>query len=389
MPSGTVIVIPGFGGTTLSYRGGKGGSTPLWYDQTRILLNTPLSLALDTDGVKPFPLAGKTLFPAGPVNMGIYEPLVTAIANAGYTPIFWPYDWRLDPNATAAQLVAYLRGKTFTPPVSFVCHSFGGLIAQLAYPLFNVGAPPFTWSKTIYLGTPHGGAHWASAALNGIYFDGCELLMLAQLLDLVNLTFPIVQPAFTAVARTLALTVGSWPALYCLLPNPFGYWQTFDPNAARGLAPAQYVNGPGGVQTKWLALATSTLQTLVANLALSRPPEVSIYGLDFATMAQFNTQTDPTVLTGYLFQLAGDGTVTETRATLPAGHSVGFKRTSHNGLCNTLGPLNEVIAALATTPSSDSILPNPPGVVLPPTQTFTTIVTPPPTIPFANRHSDP
>jgi pimeloyl-ACP methyl ester carboxylesterase len=151
-----VVIVPGFGGTQLSYRGGFRGKTSYWYNPAVMGTSNPLAGALASDGVSPYPVLGKTLFADGPVNMGIYEPMITNLANNGHNPYFWAYDWRLGAVQLGGMFASALRSLSLTRTFSVVAHSYGGLVAQLAYPTYTATPPPVTWAKTVYLGTPHG-----------------------------------------------------------------------------------------------------------------------------------------------------------------------------------------------------------------------------------------
>lgn len=387
--NGDVVLIPGFGGSQLSYKGGKGGKTALWWNPTNLLLKTPLALGLSADGETPWPGVGITLFPDGPAAFGVYEPLLTYLANHGYNPMFWSYDWRLKQSDLSTALLAWMQGRKLSNPFHVVCHSNGGLIAQLAYPSFAALNTGSRWASTIYLGTPHGGSYWAPAALAGLYTTGSELFLLGQLLDLAGPLQGASAIAGKAALLVAGQLVGSWPGLYGLLPNDQGPWAALDGRAGKAQQLSYYATTAGGQQQQWLSFATSQLAALVANLSKPRPPELSIYGLDFPTLRAFTDVAMPEKIQNYTSTTAGDGTVTQERGTLPAGVSRGFKRTRHNDLPNTLGPLQNLLVWLQTLPVGDEELPNNPGVVNGPTIGSTIPLTPVPSSPWINTFADP
>ena len=385
----TTVVIPGFGGSSLSYSGGRGGTSVLWWEPTKIVLFGPLGMALAGDGVSPFPVLGKKLFPSGPIDWGIYEPLITQLANDGMAPIFYPYDWRLSANVSANKLALFLASAPLTNPFYVVAHSFGGLIAQLAYPLYQLTKPGNVWATTGYLGTPQGGSHWAAAALAGLFTDGSFLNQLQQLFKLTVRTTAALDFAFSAYALAVGQTVGSWPGLYTLLPNPLAPWASLDPNAAAMLQLATYANGAGGVQQQWLTQAAAIQGSLAANWSAPRPAEFIFLGDAPATIHQLKDTANPQVLGSYSSTSAGDGTTADERGMTPPPNGIKFKNTGHNGLCNTLGPLTRLTQSLLRPPTDFQILPNEPAI---PTMrvnatpiTLTTIDA----YPFLNKHLDP
>lgn len=383
------IVVPGFGGSQLSFAGGKGGKTVLWYDPVAITKYTPLALALAADGVSPLAVVGKACFADGPVDFGIYEPLMTALANAGFKAFFWAYDWRKSANLLANQLAVFLQSGKVTPTFNVVAHSFGGLVAQLAYPLYKLGGPGPTWATTCYLGTPQGGAHWAGAALSGLFTEGSEILMLANLLKVFPTLQSVLKPIITAAAVGLGQLVGSWPGLYCLLPNPLTPWDTLDANASKFLQLATYANTPGGQQAQWLTLAAAVQGTLSAGWSGARPNEFALIGGDRQTLATLDNVAQPGVLASYGVTNDGDGTVITKRAINPPTHGIQFKRTNHTAIVNTLGPLSRLPALLKTPPTDFEVLPN--NAAIPPQvpQTFSLDFPPVVAQPFVNLHLDP
>ena len=86
-----VVVVPGLGGTTLTYGGGKGGTTKYWYNPTIMASRNPLSMALAADGVSPI-RAGASTLSGRAGRYGHLRAPITALANAGKNPVFWGYD---------------------------------------------------------------------------------------------------------------------------------------------------------------------------------------------------------------------------------------------------------------------------------------------------------
>lgn len=386
-----VVLLPGFGGSTLSYRGGSGGKTKYWYNPRVMVGNNPLAAALADDGTSPYPVLGKTLFADGPVDTGTYEPMLTALANAGYNPVFWAYDWRLDQGFLASQLAIYLATAKLTNPFQVVAHSNGGLVAQLAYPSFQALSPTNTWKQTVYVGTPHGGSYWSSAALAGWFPHGSDLALWARLFEIpIPLAPGINVNVVTALHALVATVFGSWPGLYGLLPNYFGVWQPLDSFAAQLAQVASYAGFWPGQQAARFSAAIGLMQLLAANLTKPRAVETCVYCDDFDTLAEYNgTPNNPSQVSSYS-KSNGDGTVPTNRAVLPAiGHSSEVQKTRHIQMMNTNPGINAVLAALAAPPPSNDTFP-----FVPPATPHTTYdpgidFRPAVQIPFANIHADP
>jgi pimeloyl-ACP methyl ester carboxylesterase len=383
------VVIPGFGGTALSFSGGSEGKTNLWYNPPALLKYSPLSMALANDGNTPLPVFGRKLFLDGPVGLGVYEPLLTSLASDGMRPIFFPYDWRVSANVTANKLATFLATTPLTDPFYVVAHSFGGLIAQLAYPLYRLNPNAPTWATTAYLGTPHGGSYWAPAALAGLYTDGSTLLLLQSLFTQLSQVSFVTSGIRTAIAVALGTTVGSWPGLYALMPNSKGPWQGLDPLASQLLLLQNYANTPGGVQQQWLNLALALQQTLVDNYALPRPAEVSLVGDGFLTLDSVTDYANPGLLKSYKQTLVGDGTVSVQRGTVPGQSAQEFKRTGHTAIANSGGPLAMLKEYLLEPPTHSTVLGNSPTIPVPGNvlSTIPGTFNPPPV--WVNRHNDP
>lgn len=386
-----VVLIPGFGGTTLYYAGGRGGKTNYWYNPRALLSNNPLTGALASNGSAPYAVLGKQLYPNGPVDLGVYEPMLTALANGGYNAVFWGYDWRLTPLTNATLLVNFLASSAVASSFQIVCHSFGGLIAQLSYPPWLNAATGKTWKQTVYCGTPHGGSYWAAAALAGWFPDGSELAVFAPLFKLEppaahNIKGLIV----SALEEALANLIGSWPGIYTLLPNPLGSWASLDPNAAELTAQATYNNTWGGTQSQWFTLANTTFASLVANLTTPRPKETCIVGTGRLTLGGYKSDSVPVSNVKAYSSVDGDGTVTTARATLPSfAVTVQLPGICHNALMTSGNGTAAVLAAIANPPAQSTIdpftfapqvpLPSPPLPV-----NLPTVVNP-----FANIKNDP
>ena len=387
-----VVVLPGFAGTTLSYLGGAfGGRTNYWYNPTALASTNPLAGALDADGVSPYPVFGKKLLPGGPVDMGIYEPLLTNLANNGFNPVFWGYDWRMNPNTTAANFANFLKRANLANPFSIVAHSFGGLIAQVAYPLYKALNATPVWNQSIYLGTPHGGSHWSAAALGGWFPHGSELALFVEVFKLKDLPLGFaIEKFYKGIQIALGILVGSWPGLYSLLPNDYGPWEADDPNSDLLSELTEYVNTPGGQQQQWFHAAVLFQQQIVTGLSAPRPLETCIVGSGIPTLTTYLGAQNPGAEGGYQTSLNGDGTVTTHRASLPnIGIIAQLDGVAHNQLVTGIDGNNLVVLYLQNPPSASSERnATPPSTLATPPSALPPLL-PPLLNPFANTHSDP
>lgn len=391
LPANQVVFIPGFGGSALNYQGGYGGVTNYWYNPAIMARNNPLSAALATDGESPYPTYGKTLYPAGPVQTNVYSAMLTALLNAGWNPAFWAYDWRLDAQTLANQLVAFLSSANVSNPFSVVCHSYGGLIAQLAYPAYKSSSAKNVWAQSVYLGVPCGGSYWPAAALAGWFPGYSELSLLGRAFNIANPALVnLAAPVYSALLVALGQLVGSWPALYCLLPNAGGPWAAIDANASALQNPAAYSNSWGGQIPRWFTLGANIMATLVTNLAGSRPTETSFVGTGTSTLASYKGLAFDPSEDGSYINGDGDGTVPTNRATPGSlGQTVQFPGVSHTGLCQDSGPVNALLELLSGGLKGSMIVePTPlatiPGPAEHPARLNATIP-----FPFSNVHGDP
>lgn len=388
-PPYSVVVVPGISGTTLSFRGGVGGKTKLWYNPTALLKYTPLALALASNGTDPWPLIGKQCFPDGPVDMGVYEPLLTQLANDGLNPVFWPYDWRVSLTATATRFALYLASEDLTSPFTVVGHSMGGLVMRLAYQTFLNQDSGKTWRQSIYLGSPHGGSYWASAMLAGLYGDGAFMKVFGQLLGLAGQVGGPAAFPLAVAAKIAGEVMGSFPALYCLLPSYQGNWAPLDAQAKTLFDLATYSASPGGQLQQWLDLAKQITANLSTPATSPHPQfELNVNGYVPSTLYRFKAGGDPGSISDYKTTALGDGTVPEDRSRWDGVPTISFKTTNHTQLVQTLGPLSRLKGWIATPPTADAVLPNSAAVPSQrPQETWPFI--PVPAVSFINVSGDP
>jgi pimeloyl-ACP methyl ester carboxylesterase len=386
-----VVFVPGFGASSLTYRGGFGGATTYWFNPPILASTNPLSGALGTNGVDPYPVVGKSMSVSGLSTLAPYSGMLTALEQGGYNPVVWNYDWRLSANSLAAAFALFLSTANLSNPFQVVAHSFGGVIAQLAYTRYLTLAPSRTWKQTVYLGTPHGGSYWSAAALAGWFPAGSELPNLDRIFNTLS---PVVaalkSSVVTAAQIALGQLLGSWPGLYCLLPNPGGPWIGDDANATSLSLIGNYSDTWGGQQSQWFALGQQVQGAIVTGLSTPRPKETCFVGNGFSTLSDYNGPgNNPGLLNSYS-NSDGDQTVTNHRASLDAlAAQIDFEQTAHNQLCTSQECIAALLGALFVTPEGNATVTLPPLTTIESPQPPAALNRPSVPYPFNNLHSDP
>ncbi len=342
------FVLPGFGGSGLRAEGGLAAILgPYWFEPSRLLVAGPRVLTLADDGQSPL-LLNPTLRSKGQ-SAGYYGPIMGVAEQVGYVVVWCDYDWRLRLE-TAANHVAELIDQTVaqwplhTPGdpitrIAVLAHSQGGLVARLAYPLVG-GAARALWTRTVYLGVPHGGTHQSGASLDlqGKWF---AMLLCGALARYSVAWWEIL------TLGTLKTMVRSWPAVYEMLPTfAAGPWGDLDPGAALLYMASNYQDG-GPIIDKWAAEARDTQAKLQGLLSQPRPGEINVIGTGLDTM---NTVTSAVVPPNFqrrlVFQTTkdGDGVVNRQRAALPGAREVLLNGVEHLAMIQS----SEVLVNLPT-----------------------------------------
>jgi pimeloyl-ACP methyl ester carboxylesterase len=204
----TVFFLPGFMGSDLHYRGGKGQL--LWVDKSR--LSTYAFYDLETDPMTGQPAgAGKDLG-AGNIYYDTYGEafyrLRKDLEREQIRLVPFPYDWRQRPETIALSLVRSIEyWCDAQSPAVIVGHSLGGIIGRLAYSLLKGSNELALFRRLICLGTPHQGT-WSVVELWSNKDSFAKALLLAQQ-TLGHL--PVRTNDFLRVTT-------SWPSIYSLLP---------------------------------------------------------------------------------------------------------------------------------------------------------------------------
>jgi len=354
-----VVIVPGFPGSQLVDQGFELFAKDVWYSAVEYLVNGPDNLDLAANGIDPGPLASGPLTPSGPVDLGIYEPLMTQLANDGWQVDFHPWDWRRSFAVEGANFGRFLASKYAARDFWVVAHSAGGLLSRFAYSYFATTPAVARWRRTLYLGTPHGGSHWATCCLAGNWGDGAWTTMFGT--AVANAFGPISRfPRLPASLQDRFLQVlASWPGLYDLFPSSYGQWAGLDPLAASAWNLSTWSSVNPHVTQARLTQGQAEVAALNALLAGPRPPEANIIGKSFSTPRAFINLADVALKKGYTYTTLGDGTVTNERAVL-GDTGTATMGVGHNSLTQQGQVLSRITGWLLDGIPAPIIIPAPP-----------------------------
>ena len=182
-----VYVLPGLMGSRLGTRG-RIVDDVVWLDPFEVAAGHLTRLALPR---------GAALVALGAMLMNTLK-LKLSLEIAGFDARLHPYDWRLDPPALAAALLARVEREGATGAM-LVGHSLGGVVAREA-----LAAGGDRIRRIVQLGAPNHGSYAAVLAMRGVYPTVRKLAALDLRHDAEDLA--------RLVFRTL-------PSLYRLLPT--------------------------------------------------------------------------------------------------------------------------------------------------------------------------
>lgn len=172
-------------------------------------------------------------------NANIYQPLITNLQTAGYTPIPFYYDWRKQAPDLATPLATYIQNNsTSGERLSIVAHSYGGLVGR-SY-LESLSGNNIDSFLTI--GTPHQGTVLAYPAWSGgeMWIDdmtmrlgfavmkvGCAIKYGWTSREMVQRALPAIQnilPVFSYLTDLsgISIPLASMQAKNNYLPGSFG-----------------------------------------------------------------------------------------------------------------------------------------------------------------------
>lgn len=212
--------LPGLLGSELGT--GPGGILPLWAFYPRLVLGQVGSLRLAPNGSDPGAPDGELCTARKPLQ-DYYATAMTVLAQQlagdGIGVMPWAYDWRFRAEGTGARLAQAIRQySTPLDPCSVVAHSFGGLVARVAWANLVSTGDTALCRRIITLGSPHWGSYGAVSAWSG----GSDSI--SNLSFLTAAAF-VIQSAVTPLPFTrpwsyqdLVALSATWPAFYQTLP---------------------------------------------------------------------------------------------------------------------------------------------------------------------------
>jgi pimeloyl-ACP methyl ester carboxylesterase len=347
--------IPGYLGSQLA-QGGK--KAPIWVDTIR----TPLEhdkLRLNAEGTGPYnpDIADCTVRAVLPGYYDYCMEAMSALAKSrGDTFVAWPYDFRKDLLSTAEDLALdILKRCSIGNPARLVGHSTGGVLAILANQyLFNLGSIAAIY-RVVTLGSPIWGC-FAPVATFLLQRDEIR-----QALAWVNQNVPVnltgaALLALNIAAKEFAYDMGSWPGLYCLLPNPLAPTGTHDPSASLILDPAFYQEIAPWVMPKWLAYFKDTVAPAMAKSIATMVPGrfVTVKGGQNATFYKTPGKRGALLDTTPV----GDGTVTWQQCTLP-GYTNWWIDIGHAGIPDQIAKSKWLARAIYSDPPEEPLFTTP------------------------------
>jgi Putative serine esterase (DUF676) len=318
-------VVPGLGGTTLGYE--SGGGAPLWVDYTRIALGQIGAMRLAADGISPASPDGVKLFAGEPLPdyyATCIGELRRQLSPLGYEIVPWGYDWRLSARVNGPALAArIIADVTAGDPCSVVAHSFGGLVARVAWSELLARGQTGLVRRIVTLGSPHLGSYGAVALWS---LDSDQLAQVRTLTvataTVLSAISPIIAP-FPWSRQALVRLSATWPSLYETLPFLLGPDGTGDPY--RSVLYGSRWPEDRGISQAWLDYARQDWQPFASSMSMFPPADVAT-------------------------AVAGTGFPTPYRLVYPGqlGNDNAYERTSEGD--NAVGALS----ALSLSPSAES-----------------------------------
>lgn len=211
MPIKSVIVVPGFLGSTLSMKTTFLGSVRLWASPTALAGSLFRRLALPTNDRPDLPGSETPLIEGGP--LGPYYGLLDAfLGYAGFNVYAPVADFRKSIAHDAQTLVDLIRRVQDSGPVGIVCHSRGGLVTRKALAILQASNELGMVSRVVGMGVPHLGSMVACITLAG------QHSLQALLERLRHKRLGTWGPSLGD--HEVSGVLRSWPSLYELLPHP-------------------------------------------------------------------------------------------------------------------------------------------------------------------------
>lgn len=294
-----VLVVPGFGGSTLWL-----GSEQVW-PAPRAVLTHPSLLRIDQP-LEPRGLLDDVVIIPNLIRVDQYRALTEFLTDslsyeAGKDLLAFAYDFRQDNRTSARRLAAAVDAWDIAEPITIIAHSMGSLVAR--YYVERLGGSKRV-GRVIYLGAPHAGTPYAFASL----VHGPDLLPLG----LLN--------------ASLRNVLASYPSWYQILPT---YPCISDQRAALEL----FVDETWLSRDHWHMLRDArAFRQELERRPLVRSVCVFGYGLKTITSATVErAPNSPCTRATFVVTPAGDGIIPETSSII-AGSEIHPVKQHHASL---------------------------------------------------------
>lgn len=357
----SVILVPGYLSSELYFD--SDFTSLLWVNYGALVQGLIGATRLAPNGVDPGPPDGRQLY-AGIPLLNYWQPVARMLSESDplrdYKVALKGYDFRLDPFGAGADLAdLVLSLATDAEPCSIVAHSFGGLVARIAWSRLVASGETSKVRRLITLGTPHWGTYYSIDLACG---DNAQV---NQLQTLSNLGSMVSSPAFPAnpiiawnpiQLRDVALT---WPSLYSTWPVLLAPDSADDPHRVALYDVARW-GGSVPLSRAHLDYQRTVFASFLFSAASKPPPEVltTVAGNGFATPSRL---TDPEKLpksSAVGEDTDGDGVVTQ-RSALLADSWQYVVNCSHADLPRSLAASGELARWIVDEPDPPTPPPTP------------------------------
>ena len=266
-----IYVVPGIGGTSLGTSPATSSDT--WVSYTAMALGFIGRMRLAADGINPGPPDGVQLYAGRPLPDYYQRCIVALVAQLGpqgYVVLDHGYDWRLDAQLLGTDLAARIvAGVQPGSPCTIVAHSYGGLVARLAWSSLVGSGQSGLVRRIITLGSPHWGSYGAVRLWSLDSDQLTQVFYLSIPAAIVSATTNPFVPGRVWTESQLATLAGTMPCLYWTLPSLLAPDAAADP----GRSAVYGTTWPAsrGVSTHWLQQAMTAWQPLLAGSSTFPP----------------------------------------------------------------------------------------------------------------------
>jgi pimeloyl-ACP methyl ester carboxylesterase len=343
----TVYVIPGFAGSEMFLDAGL--TQKLWVSYGQIALGSVGGLRLASDGISPGPPDGVPCYPGGPLP-DYYGAAIGNLQNSmfryNYAVVGHGYDWRMTSVKTGQLLADRIRSEVDPAlPCTLVAHSFGGIVARMAWSNLQGSGQQALVRRIITIGTPHYGSY----GIVRLWSEDAESSRQIATLSLVAAAFygPLAAVELGKIwtSQRVAALSATWPSCYEILPSLLAPDAANDP-----LRPALFMGDwpvDLEVSRKFLDNAVNVIQPLLAGSAALPPLAVltTVAGTGYSTVDTL-VQSQPLGSSGiYAAHDSGDGQVAEASALLPLSVQYSLQG-AHGDLPVITAGLSQAVAAI-------------------------------------------